>query len=117
MTHGTVPAPTTSGRTSLKRFGHRNVAYIAFVIILIPAGIALEATGPRGPDSGGGIMIAIIVWALASLAFLLVNAVLAAIALVKGRPARVPAIAAALPLGIILAMLALGEFMSAAGLL
>jgi len=116
MTEDSAP-PTVPPRTGLRRFGYRNIAYLVFVAILIPAGIALEASGPRGPDSGGGIMAAVALWALGSLTFFVVNAVLAVSALAKGRPAGVPVLACALPLAIVVAMLALEEIMSAAGLL
>ena len=62
-------------------------------------------------------MSAMLIWALGSLAFLLVNAVLAVVAFARDRPARIPATACALPLGIIFAMLLLEELMDAAGLM
>jgi hypothetical protein len=40
--------------------GRRNIAYVVFVSLLVPFGKLMEAAGPKGPDSGGGIMAAII---------------------------------------------------------
>ena len=48
-------APTSWWR----RFGRRNWAYLAFVVLLVPFGIALEASGPGGPDRGGGVAAAL----------------------------------------------------------
>ena len=42
--------------------GRRNIAYVVFVSLLVPFGMLMEAAGPQGPDSGGGIMAAIILW-------------------------------------------------------
>jgi hypothetical protein len=82
----------------LSAFGYRNVGYVVFVVLLFPLGMALEAAGPHGPDSGGGWMTAMVFWALASLAFFGVNAILAIIALAKGRSPRRALIACALPI-------------------
>ena len=70
-------------RGIIAELGRRNIAYVAFVIILVPTALLLEAGGPSGPDAGGGIMLGIIVWALVSLVFFLVNAVQLIIALAK----------------------------------
>lgn len=83
-------------------FGRRNVGYLGFVLALIPFGLALEAAGPSGPDSGGGVMAAIILWAIGSGLYFLVNAVLAIIAFARGRPARTALIACALPMLIVI---------------
>src|SRR5260221_5826553 len=72
----------------INRFGRRNVGYILFVALLIPSGIAMEASGPRGPDAGGGIMFALFAWGIVSGLFFLTNRVLAAVQLRKGRPPR-----------------------------
>ena len=85
--------------------GRRNIAYVAFVIILVPTALLLESGGPSGPDAGGGIMLGIITWALVSLVFFLVNAVLLIIALAKGQPARKPLISCLLPILLILGTL------------
>jgi hypothetical protein len=37
--------------------GRRNIAYVVFVSLLVPFGMLMEAAGPQGPDSGGGIFI------------------------------------------------------------
>ena len=42
--------------------GRRNIAYVFFVSLMVPFGMLIEAAGPQGPDSGGGIMAAIILW-------------------------------------------------------
>jgi hypothetical protein len=95
-------AQSTPARpTWWRRFGRRNIAYAAFVVLLVPFGMVLEATGPTGPDRGGGIMAALMLWGIGSLAFFVVNAILLVVALVKGRPAAKPAIACALPFAII----------------
>jgi hypothetical protein len=57
--------------------GRRNVAYVLFVSLLVPFGMAIEAAGPKGPDSGGGIMAAIMLWSVVSLIFFIANAGLA----------------------------------------
>jgi hypothetical protein len=84
-----------------RRFGRRNLAYIAFVALLVPLGMVLEATGPAGPDRGGGVWTALLLWVIGSIAFFVVNAMLMMIALAKGRPAGKPAIACALPVAVI----------------
>ena len=53
-------APPPPAASWFHRFGHRNIAYILFVVLLIPLGIAMEASGSRGPDAGGGITFALI---------------------------------------------------------
>lgn len=40
----------------LRAFGYRNMAYLAFVTLLVPFGMAVEASGAQGPDRGGGTM-------------------------------------------------------------
>jgi hypothetical protein len=54
--------------------GRRNIAYVVFVSLLVPFGMLLEAPGPKDPDSGGGIMAAIILWGVVSLIFFIANA-------------------------------------------
>ncbi len=92
-----------------RRFGRRNIAYIAFVILLVPFGIALEASGPQGPDRGGGVAAALMLGGIGTAAFFIVNAILLIVALVGNRPAAKPAIACALPIAIVLGMLLLEE--------
>ncbi|WP_374372056.1 hypothetical protein [Dongia sp.] len=89
-------------------WGKRNLAYTVFVILLIPLANLLEASGPKGPDAGGGIMLGLIVWGLVSLVFFLVNAILLIIALVKERSAMKPFIACLLP-GIVIAATLIAE--------
>lgn len=89
----------------LGRWGRRNLAYIVFVAILIPAANALEASGPQGPDSGGGIMFGLIVWGLVSLVFFIANAILLIIALAKNGNALKPFIACLLPVLVIVVVL------------
>jgi hypothetical protein len=97
---------TPPSRNVLARIGWRNVGYLAFVLALIPFGLALEASGPSGPDSGGGVMAAIILWAIVSGLFFLVNAVLAIVGFARNRPVGPALIACALPmLVVILVML------------
>jgi hypothetical protein len=78
--------------------GRRNIAYVVFVSLLGPFGIVMEATGPQGPDSGGGIMAAIMLWSVVSLIFFIANAGLAISSLARGRSATKPLIACALPI-------------------
>lgn len=59
----------------LARIGAGNLAYLAFVGVLIGFGLLLESLGPRGPDAGGGIMFAVILWAIVSGPFFLWNLV------------------------------------------
>ena len=92
-----------------RRFGWRNWAYLAFVILLVPFGIALEASGPGGPDRGGGLAAALIVGGIGTALFFLINLVLLIVALAKNRPAGKPAIACALPIVIILGTFLLEE--------
>jgi len=96
----TPEAPAKPGR--LARFGWRNVAYLGFVVLLIPFGIALEASGPGGPDRGGGVAAAVMLWAIVSVLFFLVNAVLAIVAFAKGKPFDHALLACALPFGLVL---------------
>ena len=77
--------------------GYRNFAYVAFVGFLFPFGLWVESLGPHGPDAGGGIWAAILLWAAVSVVFFVVNLALLVIALAKGRPAAKPGIACALP--------------------
>src|SRR5437879_6050689 len=95
--------------TRWRRFGYRNTAYFVFLALLIPFGIALEASGPGGPDRGGGVGAAVMLGGIGSLLFFLINAVLLMIALTKRRPARIPLIACALPIAIVVFMLLLEE--------
>ena len=92
-----------------RRFGRRNLAYIAFTILLIPAAIGIESTGPRGPDAGGGIMAGLMLWGIVSLAFFVINAVLLVIALAKGEQAGKPLLACALPLAIVVGAMLLQD--------
>jgi hypothetical protein len=94
-----------------KRFGRRNLAYIAFVVLLIPFGIALEASGPGGPDRGGGVGAAVMIWGIGSLAFFVVNAVLLVFALVRSQPAAKAFVACALPSGLIVVSMLLAGMM------
>jgi hypothetical protein len=101
-----APLPTAS-RAS--RFGYRNIAYLGFVGLLIPLGIALEASGPRGPDRGGGIALALLLWGIVSGLFFVINAVLAIVAMARGRPAGTALIGCALPIAIVLGTLLLED--------
>jgi len=51
------------------RIGRRKIAYEDFVSLLVPFGMLMEAAGPPGPDPGGGIMAAIVLWSVVSLIF------------------------------------------------
>jgi hypothetical protein len=73
--------------------GRRNIAYVVFVSLLVPFGTLIEAAGPHGPDSGGGIMAAIILSSAVSLIFFIANAGLAIGSIARGRSATKPLIA------------------------
>jgi hypothetical protein len=78
--------------------GRRNIAYVVFVALLVPFGALMEATGPQGPETGGGMMAAIMVWSPVSLIFFIANTTSAIVALIRGRSAAKPLIACALPI-------------------
>ena len=90
--------------------GRRNIAYVVFVSLLVPFGMLLEASGPKGPDSGGGIMAAMILWSMVSLIFFIANAGLLISSLARGRSAMKPLIACALPILCIVLPLVLEPF-------
>ena len=90
--------------------GRRNIAYVVFVSLLVPFGMLMEAAGPPGPDSGGGIMAAIILWSVVSLIFFIANAGLAIGSIARGRSATKPLIACALPILCIVLPLVLEPF-------
>ena len=90
--------------------GRRNIAYVVFVSLLVPFGMLLEASGPKGPDSGGGIMAAMILWSVVSLIFFIANAGLLISSLARGRSATKPLIACALPILCIVLPLLLEPF-------
>ena len=58
------------------QLGHLNIAYVAFLAVLFPFAMLAEAGRPHGPDSGSGLVTAIMLWAAVSLVPFLVNAVL-----------------------------------------
>src|SRR6202035_1098575 len=88
----------------------RNIAYVVFVTLLVPFGMLMEAAGPQGPDSGGGIMAAIILWGVVSLIFFIANAGLLISSVARGRPAMKPLIACALPIVCVVFPLVLEPF-------
>ncbi len=90
--------------------GRRNIAYVVFVFLLVPFGMLLEASGPKGPDSGGGIMAAIILRGVVSLIFFIANAGLLISSVARGRSAMKPLIARALPIVCVVLPLVLEPF-------
>ena len=90
-----------------RRFGLRNWGYLAFLALLVPFGMALEAGGPSGPDRGGGLAGALMLGGIGTALFFVINLILLIVALVKNRPAGKPAIACGLPIVILLGMMAL----------
>jgi hypothetical protein len=90
--------------------GRRNIAYVVFVSLLVPFGMLMEAAGPQGPDSGGGIMAAIILWGVVSLIFFIANAGLLISSVARGRSAMKPLIACALPIVCVVLPLVLEPF-------
>lgn len=95
----------------IQTVGRRNLAYAAFVVLLVPLALLMEANGPQGPDSGGGMMFGFIIWGLVSLVFFLWNLVLLIRALVKQLPLQKPFIACALPVLLIVGTLMAEEIM------
>lgn len=95
----------------VEKIGRRNLGYAAFVIVLLPVALLLESNGPGGPDAGGGMMFGMIIWALVSLGFFVVNLILLIRALVKNLPARKPFIACLLPVLLIVGTLLSEEIM------
>jgi hypothetical protein len=90
--------------------GRRNIAYVVFVSLLVPFGMLMEAAGPHGPDSGGGIMAAIMLWSVVSLIFFIANAGLVIGSIARRRSATKPLIACALPIVCIVVPLVLEPF-------
>ena len=78
--------------------GRRNIAYVVFVSLLVPFAAIMEAAGPRGPDAGGGIAAAIMLWAAVSVIFFLANLASAVSRFCRGQPITKPLIACALPI-------------------
>ena len=87
--------------------GRRNIAYGSLSLCWSPFGMLLEAADPKGPDAGGGITAAIILWSVVSLIFFIANAGLLCSSLARGRSATKPLIACALPIVCIVLPLAL----------
>ncbi|WP_374384696.1 hypothetical protein [Dongia sp.] len=99
-----------AGATNLiKRIGRRNIGYVLFTALITGIGLLLEAGGPQGPDSGGGIMFGLIVWGLTSLVFFLVNLVLLIRDLMRQQPAGKALLACALPIIAIVGTLVVEE--------
>jgi hypothetical protein len=113
MTSALASPTALAARSWPKRFGYRNIAYLASIPLLIILAIALEASGARGPDAHGAGGAAVMIWGIGSTVFFLVNAVLAIVALIRGQPAAKPAIACALPLGLMLLALLFMEIVEA----
>ena len=101
-----MTAPASAGPPWWRRIGRRSWAYLALVALLVPASLALEASGPRGPDAGGGIVAGLIAWAVLSLGFMAANLVLLLVALRRGHGAAKPLVALALPPALVLGVLA-----------
>lgn len=97
-------------REWVARVGRRNIAYLAFVSLLVPFAAMIEAASPQGPGASAGIMAAVTLWSVVSLIFFVANAAAAAARLMRGQPAAKPLIACALPLLCIGVPLLLGPF-------
>lgn len=81
----------------MAQVGRRNLAYAGFVALLVGLTLVLEAAGPCGPDSGGGIMFGVILWAIVSVPLFLWNLGALIAALSKDRPAGKALIGVLLP--------------------
>ena len=79
-----------------RSFGYRNLGYLAFVALLFPLAPLLDAA-TVDPEDGGGLGLALALWAAVSIAFFLINAVLAVIAAARGRPLGAASISCGLP--------------------
>ena len=101
-----APPPFSTNRM-VRGFGYRNVAFLLFTLLMVPFGMVMEASGPAGPDRGGGIWAVLLLWGLGSAVFVLANVVLLIVALGRGRPAGAPLIAIGLPPGIVFGALVL----------
>jgi hypothetical protein len=77
-------------------FGYRNLGYLAFVASLFSLAPLLDAQ-VLDPEDGGGLGLALSLWAAVSIAFFLVNAVLAVIAAARLRPLGVASFGCGLP--------------------
>lgn len=92
---------------ALKAIGRRNIGYLVFTGLMFPLAIWLEATGKSGgPDRGGGHMVAIALWFIASLASVGVNGVLFFVGLSNKRPVIKEIIGVALPFTVVAVVLA-----------
>jgi hypothetical protein len=80
------------------RIGRRNIAYVVFVSLLVPFAGLIEASGPRGPDAGGGVAAAIMLWVAVSAVFFLANLAALLVRLIRGQPIAKPLIACILPI-------------------
>ena len=83
-------------RPAVRSLGYRNLAYLAFVASLLPLALLADAYA-HDPEDGGGLGLALSLWAAVSVAFFLTNATLAVIAAARGRSLRVASIACCLP--------------------
>lgn len=93
---------------ALKAFGRRNLAYLVFTALLFPFAIWLESTSKSiGPDRGAGYMVGMALWGLASLASVVVNAILLIVGLANKRPVIKELIAIALPFIVVAVVLGL----------
>ena len=96
---GPPPEPLPA---ALLKFGQRNLLYIGFVTLLGPLGLALEGPRPVGAQGLGaqgmdGLAFALMMCALVSLVFFLINAGLVVFDLTKGRRIAKALIGCALP--------------------
>jgi hypothetical protein len=79
-----------------RSFGYRNLVYLAFVASLFWLAPLLDAQA-LDPEDGGGLGLALSLWAAVSIAFFLTNAVLAVVAAARGRSLGPASIACGLP--------------------
>ena len=101
-----APPPFSTTRM-VRGFGYRNVAFLLFTLLMVPFGLVMEAWGPTGPDRGGGVWAALLLWGLGSAVFMLASVVQLVVALGRGRPAGAPLIAIGLMPAIVFGALVL----------
>ncbi|MBX3501908.1 MAG: hypothetical protein KF889_20895 [Alphaproteobacteria bacterium] len=93
---------------AIKAFGRRNLAYLIFTGLVVLFAIWLESTSKaHGPDRGGGYMAGMAIWALASGASVIVNAILLIVGLANKRPVVKEAVAVSLPFLVVALVLGL----------
>ena len=88
--------PMRTIRPAVRSLGYRNLAYLGFVASLFPLALLADVLA-HDPEDGGGLGLALALWAAVSIAFFLTNSTLAIVAAMRGRSIRAASIACCLP--------------------